>query len=489
VSRRFARSLLNDRGVALTTVIFIGAALTVLSTTAVFVTVQEFRSSTDDRRAVEALAYAEAGIDRMIDHIRSLNFGAYRQAGCNGQPILALPEGQVGNGTFMVNLQVYNPLASDVAQRFPNPPSGGACTTIVDNPRKGQYFLITSTGNLQGSRRVIQQVIKVTERGLPVGLVADRFDGNGTPDLKGISIISNGQIVGRDKLDFTGLDAYYQLGDFWPGHTWSGGLTASSPVPAAAHAVGGLKITPNKNEFPPNPNCTANKTNSNGQSLWDSDGSAGSGTVATSCSGQPPGYAGAFPPHSKFTQTDYDRIAPEELSPEDHDFLKRAAQDKGLYCYKSSTTSYCISQGTQIAYMSTATVAPILASGTNNVIVYYEFAEGSPTSSLNAVKFKEDVWSPGTINGCSDDPALNRSMVLVAKNGSVDLSGNLKMNGAILADGYFDYTGTPTINGAVSASEFRVRGTANFTMDACWVRNIPALYTKIVPTQWSEIDR
>jgi hypothetical protein len=80
-------------------------------------------------------------------------------------------------------------------------------------------------------------------------------------------------------------------------------------------------------------------------------------------------------------------------------------------------------------------------------------------------------------------------MVVVAKNGSVDLSGNVMINGAIIADGYFDYSGTPTINGTVWASEFRATGTANFQLDACWVRNLPGLYLSITPTQWSEIDR
>jgi hypothetical protein len=280
------------------------------------------------------------------------------------------------------------------------------------------------------------------------------------------------------------LDAFYTLEDFWPGQTWPGGLSGSSPVPAAAHAVGGLKLG-KKSEFPPNPNCSGNQ--SNGQSLWDSDGSAGSGAVSTSCPGQPTGYAGAYPPSSKFTQADYDRIAPAELTPQDHDFLKRAAQDRGLYCYKSSTSSYCIRQGTQIAYTDNPDAASLIASGTLAFVVYYEFTSGDPDD--NKVTFKQDVWTPGTTNGCSDDPAVNRSMTMIVKNGSVDLSGNLLINGAIVADGYFDYTGTPTINGTVWASDFRAAGTANFMLDACWVRNIPGLYLSITPTQWSEIDR
>jgi hypothetical protein len=488
----------DERGVAMTTVLFIGAALTVLTSSAVFVTTQEFRAGTDDRKAAQALAYAEAGIDRMIDHMRPLSFGAIRNAGC-ANDIIELQPASIGDGTFTVTMQVFNPLATTTANRYPP----GACTTVASSPRKGQYFLITSTGGFQGSRRVIQQVIRVRERGLPIGLVAeDTFDANGGPDLKGISILTEGQVLERDNLDLTGVDPYYTLEDFWPGATWGGGLTGSSPVPAAAHAMGGLKIG-NKAEFPPNPNCGANKTNSNGQSLWDSDGSAGSGPtdgtkVVGNClnqptySGPPPAsYSGSYPPTSKFTQADYDRVAPEELSPQDHEFLRRAAQDRGLYCFKPvSGSAYCVRQGTQITYTNSpdSVVSSFLTSGNLSFIVYYEFEGGAPTS--NSISFSQDVWTPATTNGCSDDLATNRSMTMVVKNGSVDLSGNLKINGAIIAEGgYFDYTGTPTINGSVWASEFRARGTANFTLDSCWVRNIPGLYITITPTQWSEIDR
>lgn len=481
----------EERGVALITVVVIGAALTVLTSTAVFVAVHDFRAGTDDRKATEAVAYAEAGVDRMIENIRILNFGQIRQAGC-AQPKLTLPEGAIGNGKFNVSLQVFNPTAADPANRYPIPPTGGACASgvLTSNPRKGQYFLISSTGEASlsptaaASRRVIQQVVKVTERGLPVGLSADRFDGNGTPDAAGISILSEGQVLGRNKLDLTGLDAYYTLEDFWPGATWPAGLSGSNPAPAAVHSVGGNKLG-NSNEFPPNPNCGANKTNSNKQSLWDSDGSSGSGTISSTCAGQPAGYTGAYPPTSKFTQADYDRVAPEELSPEDHAVLKRAAQDKGLYCYIPTTgSSYCIKQGTQIPY--TTNVSSLAVAG-SSFVAYFEFQGGSPSS--NIVNFNTDVWTPGTPNGCSDDPALNRSMVMVIKNGSFDTSGNVQINGAIIADGDFDYHGTPRINGSIQASTFVVRGTANFSLDACWVRNIPGLYMVITPTQWSEIDR
>jgi hypothetical protein len=479
----------NERGVAMTTVIFVGAALTALTSTAVFVTIQDFRSGTDDRKSAEALAYAEAGIDRFMEYLRSgVTYGVMVQAGCE-KPALSLPPGSVGNGTFTVSMQVFDPTAADPVDRYPQPPAGGACAPgkrNLSSPRSGQFFLITSTGEHPASKRVIQQVIKVRARNLPIGLFANQFDGNGNPDLTGISIISPGQVIGRNKLAFQGLDPYYKLDDFWPGHAWTGGLTGASPAPAAAHALGGLFI--GKDEFPPNPNCTANSGKAAyRQSLWDSDGSAGSGPITGPmtgpCLNQPPGYVGAFPPTSKFTQEDFDRVAGDRFTPEDHAALKRAAQDYGLYCfYPLSGASSCTRQGTPIAGTTTISdVSPILDSGTNNFVAYFEFEGGDPAA--NNIKWKTHVW------GCNSDPALNRSVVIVVKEGGVDVDGNYQVNGAIVADGNFDYHGNPEINGSIMAGNFVVRGNAKFTMDSCWVSNLPGPFLQVTPTQWSEIDR
>lgn len=487
------RRVRNELGVAMTTVMIMGATLTVLASTATFVTVQEFRAGTDERKSAEALAYAEAGIDRFMNFLTSSNpnYGQLVQAGCE-QPVMALPKGSIGNGTFSVSMQVYDPTASSAANRFPQPPSSGACTTAPTgtrnktNPRKGQFFLITSTGEHPASKRVVQQVVKVATRGLPIGLVGDSFNANGTPDVSGVTVISQGAVVGRDKLDLSGLDPYYTLGDFWPNATWSGGVSSESPAPVAAHSVGGLKIGNNNAEFPPNPNCNANKSNANKQSLWDSDGSAGSGPVASTCASQPAGYTGAYPNTSKFTQEDYDRVAPEDLSPEVDADLKRAAQQSGLYCFKPTSGSWsCTRQGVVVGGDPVTDVAPVFTSGARNVVAYYEYQS---LSAANNVSFGDSsAWTAP--NGCSNDPAVNRTLILRVKNGGVNMTGNTRINGAVIADGAFDYTGSPTINGTVMAGDLRIRGTGYFTLDACWVANMPFTYLTVTPTQWSEVDR
>jgi hypothetical protein len=441
------------------TVIFVAATLTVVSATSAAIAIKEFKSGTEDRKAAEALNYAESGIDRMVEYLRGgTTFGQVRAAGCDGNPAIALPQGKVGNGTYDVELHVQD------------------CNNRPTTARDPLLVVIHSEGTHPAAKRIVELVVEVDAIGLPVGVAANNIDGNGTPDQWGISMITNGKIVGRNKLDFEGTDPWYKIGDFWPTSPW-----ADQPMPAAAHAVGGIFLKSNVTdpEFTTSQpkNCSANKSGGT-QSLWDSDGSPNlpPRNITSDCSNNS---SNPHPPNSVFTQADYDRVAPEKLSPKDRLMLKQAAKNYGQYCFVATSGSYCIRQGVQIPF--TTSVAPIVAGGTNNFIAYYEFEGGNVDS--NNITFGDDVW------GCNDDPELNKSMVLVVERGGVKLSGNAMINGAFILDGGFDYTGTPTINGTILAKDFWIRGTANFTMDECWVNNMPGPWLTLEPVHWSEVDR
>ncbi len=466
----------GESGVAMMTVLFVGAAMTAVTSVAAMATIRDFRASTDDRKAVEALSYAEAGVDRLIHHIRggTISWGELKAAGCPTP--LPVPDGAIGNGTFDSYVTVVNPFAASAADRFPP----AACSSVPATPKDPLYIALISTGTHPEAKRVVQQVVRIEDINLPVGVSAEYIDANGTPDTVGISMITDGQIVGRSKLNFSGYDPYYTLGDFWPGHAWTNGLTDDSPVPAGVHAVNGIYLKNNgaDPEFTTAApkNCTANKNAGNTQSLWDSDGRGGPHTGG--CSGQ----IGA-PPDSLFTAEDYAVVAPGSLGVEDHDILKGAAKANGLYCYIPTSGSYCIRQGTQIAF--TTDVAPILASGTRNFVAYFEYPTGDPLN--NNINWSSEVWTAP--NGCSADPSVNKSVTVIVKNGGVNVTGNTQVNGAFIMDGNFDYTGTPRINGTVIAENFRIRGNAMFTLDSCWVQNMPGPFLGATPMHWSEIDR
>ena len=332
----------DERGVALVTVLLVGASLTAVSSVAAFTTIKEFRSGSDDRKAAEALSYAESGLDRMISYLRSgvVNFNDMNNAGCNNRPAITLPTGIVGNGTFDVFLTVYDPFATTDANKYPIQPNLGACATRPTSPHRPDsdggdqtYFIIESTGRHPDAVRVVRQVIAMEPIGLPIGIYANQITVQSAQHpIRTVSMVSETTITDRGNLSFIGNDPYYLMSDFYTGVT---GRSLDELAPAAAHAAVGISVKKSADpEFTGGAtgtqNCAANDTSGGAvasQSLWDSDGSSGSGVITSTCAGQT-----GYPNSSKFTAEQLTNFARPTLSEQDHQTLKEAAQATGVYC-------------------------------------------------------------------------------------------------------------------------------------------------------------
>ncbi len=301
-------------------------------------------------------------------------------------------------------------------------------------------------------------------------------------------MVSETTITNRKEISFIGDDPYYMMEDFFSAVA-DRPLTDS--VPAAAHAAG-AGITLKQGRFAEferaTKNCTANGTTSGAvehQSLWDSDGSSGSGPITSGCTGQV-----GWPDSSKFTTENLANFATPDLSAQDHQVLKEAAQRYGVYCSFPGTGGTgdisCIQQGVNKgAAGSYPTYIQDVASTTNNFVAYFEYRAGAATQ--NALKEIFQVW------GCDPDPDLNRSVVVIIRNGGINWTGaaGQKINGALIMDGDFDAVGGFTFNGTIIVGgELRITSASqHFSLDECWVQNMPGPFFRSVPSQWSEIDR
>jgi len=486
----------SQHGVAMVTVLLIGSALTVVTTAAAFVTIGEFRSGSDDRKALAALSYAEAGIDRMVNHLRTglVTFNDMNSAGCSDPP-LSLPDGNVGVGSYSVSLTVYDPVPSDQTQRFPIPPTGGACANRPESPHPGQdnddrtFFVITSEGRHPAATRTIRQVIAMEPINLPVGIYANSIDiSSAIHEFQTVSMVSETIITNRGTLGFVDNDPYYLISDFFPGVT---GRALTDPVPAAAHAAGTIYLKQSRDaEFEDDTkNCAANNEHPGipdavaSQSLWDSDSSGGS--ITDGCAGQV-----GWPSSSFFDQAQLADFATPNLSAQDHQVLKDAAKRYGVYCsfpgFGGTGTTGCVQQGIVKAAAYPAYIEDV-AAGTPSFVVYLEFLAGSPDKTENDVREIFEVW------GCNDDPDLNRSVVVIIRNGGINWTGagGQKINGALIMDGNFRATGGFEFNGSliVKGSLSINSSSQHFSVDDCWVKNFPGPFMRALPTQWSEIDR
>jgi hypothetical protein len=125
---------------------------------------------------------------------------------------------------------------------------------------------------------------------------------------------------------------------------------------------------------------------------------------------------------------------------------------------------------------------------TNDFVAYFHFRNGAASS--NTLDRPVDNRN---VTPCSDDPAIHRSVVVVVKNGGVSYSGGsgATINGAFIIDGDWTGNGNVTLNGSIiSKGNIHFQSSSqNFTVDSCWVRNMPGSFLSPVVGHWSEVDR
>ena len=469
----------DQSGIAMVTVLFVAAVLTVVGSSATFITIHELRSASDDRRSAEALGYAEAGVDRLLQELRrgSITWGHIREAGCARAPV-SLPTTSIGNGTYTATLTVFDP-NSGAGPDVPATPwtsandSAAPCVGRSNDVRTGLYFAITVKGVHPTASRAVRQIVQIRSLDLPVGLYAESIDGNGNPDIGGMSVITPGDVYGREKMNFSGCDPYYKLNDFWPG------MSTTQCVPTSIHALGSiyLKAGGGQREHPPVLNCTANNLRgATGQSQFDESGDGGTIAAGAPCAGQ----TLARPADSKFTQTDMARVVKRTgFSDQEYLTLKDAAKQSGIYCYfPTAGGSQCTKNGQTVTGYGSVAGLP------NNFVAYFEYQDASKALTTNQVLWNNSWW------GCNDDPSLSKSVVIIVRNGGLRIESGVQNNGALLLpEGNFTDMGNHRWNGTIISKNYYSRGTAQKSVDSCWVNNMPGPFLDIVPSTWSELDR
>jgi len=450
----------DERGVAMVTVIFIAAILMVVTSTAAFMTISELRASTSDRSGAQAFTFAEAGIDRFVYELRrgSFSWQQLNSAGCDGNPYLALPPGSLGDGSYVAELAVYDPTAPE-ADRLPP----AAC---ANRPAAGEpgYFAVLSAGrNALAGQRTLRQVVRIEMMPLPVGVFVQSVDANGETRMRSVSLLATGDIWGRDKIGFSGVDPYYTMQDFY-----GAGASATDNIPAAAHAAGGIYAA-RRLEHPPSPNCNANPRGTAGQSLW--DGSSFGGPVTSGCAGQ-----SGFPPTAHFTGLSNTR----NLSQEEYEMLRESAKVSGIYC--NFAVPSCISGGATRGVTTTIQRADVAALPAS-FVAYFDFPAGS-NPDVNTITWK------AAVGPCSDTPGMTRSVVVVVRNGGLKMNGApaLITGAALLPEGIFDSAGDYNMHGPLIARELRLRGSGVIEMSECWLGNVPSPLLDVRPIRWSELD-
>lgn len=494
---RSRRTFADERGVAMVTVLFVAAALTVVSSAGAYVTIQEFRSAGADQRGDQALGYAEAGIDRLMLLVRG---GAWDRndviaSGCDDPDATGDPEddddADVAFGTGANDDLVFvTGTVPGTNGTYRTEVRHKTCPTTMPSARNPVRVSIISTGEHPTARRVLEQVVELRPKGLPIALYASNNVSSGgvgnSPEVTNISLIAGGGLINRDRIAFVGNDPYYLKDDFYDNND-------KTAIPAAAHAIGqidcknktscGDDMIEHLNTDAPL-SCNANPNGTPGQSAW--DGSMHGGPVATLC----PGYTGGAPPTSRFDEAARKRTAPTPaLEEEDIEAMIERAKTAGLYCTYSGNKGTCrVAGGAPFSAPSTFSSNFINSSGLpEHFVAYFDFPTSTnpdPKSSINTINWNADV-SPLCNPGGAES-----SVIMLMPNGSLSVQAGGILSGAIFADkGRVDTAGGGTIHGTIIASEIHMQGGSNFVLDQCWLDNMPFAFLQVNPISWHQIDR
>lgn len=482
------RKMNDERGVAMITVLFVGAVMTVTVSAAAFIAVQEFRASNRDRGATTALALSEAGIDRTIQWIRS-NRVPWRYIALSGcstvgtvggvsyTPITL--NGQIGTGTYSATIS-----RADACSPLP---------VAVPNPRTAQQLIITSTGCTDNvaavacptgsSKRVVRQAVAISSRSLPVGMSTTDVDMRGSPAFRNMVVIARGIVSSRSQISVAGTDPYYRKSDFYPcvgaqteasGQCFASGSVNDTNMPASVHSTDRIFTKPNGGSaHPPSPNCAY---------VW--DGSATGTTITgTQCGLAYPNR----PPTALFTDTDADRIAKDpRLTEEDHLYFKNVAQQAGLYCSNYGTASQtCTRAGaTPVAVTGDIDTADVAGLG-GFYVVYVEYREGTDPQR-NMLGW--NVAAPVGTSPCTSTAATNSMVVVIVRNGGFETKTSFV--GAVFAeDGRYETGANASFEGTVAAQFIRTRGSPTICNSQRWLDSMPGIFITVAPLQWSEVDR
>jgi hypothetical protein len=188
--------LSDERGVAAITILMVTVVLALAGSVVAFTATAELEIGARERRAEEAFVGAEAGLDVSASYFDSVD---------------ATIEELGSAPAFCLN----NPVVDDTVEyRHPTVTGNPICGIEVTSPQNGAWFtppngkpfidykVLSRSQEGRTVTRVLSSTYRVVAREVPFGMfVNGNVDLNGTPTLLRESLLVNGVVTSREKLD------------------------------------------------------------------------------------------------------------------------------------------------------------------------------------------------------------------------------------------------------------------------------------------------
>jgi len=452
----------SDRGSALIITLMVMAVLSALATTVTAVTINNLQSSWRAQQAGAAVNAADAGVAQAVAHLRTAGLrGLSCSPTCTTNPWgnRANPAKVVVAGTAGEQYQAWiEPIAA-----FP-----------ANNP--GRYR-IHSTGTARGaaSRAVVADV-EVTTTEVPKGIFARTINGGGSASVTRASIFSTGCVYDRSKITMSGMDLAYG-------------------IPVAVHSSQTITESNGSGQYCPTTNKPIHRTGTKNQNPrpcntlypYDQD-RLGASLVDTACESTQSSYPDYYGPKNLDSAADKDvegsflkddetlfkvfGLKSPALSQTQIDQMRTIAQSQGNYWTSSAGWS-----------------SPDEA----QAVMFFDLTQ----SDLGGVVDLNDIVGFGrSANLSATDPACpTKSLIIVIEGGNVRLNSNQQLFASLFLTSSAPYgqvlkaNGNSSFIGTISADTINLTGTADLSMDACFLDNTSPALLDFSVGSYRELDR
>lgn len=445
-----SRRIGEDSGSAMILTLMVMALVTALATTVAVVTINNLQSSWRAQQAGAAVNAADAGIAQAISYLRNSGVRDLRcSPTCTTNPW--------GNRTSPAAVSVTG-LAGQAYTAWiePAPPP-------AHNPN---VYRIHSTGTAGGAAsRAVTADVQVSTTQIPKGVFARTVNGGGTATVRRESIFSTGCVYSRSKITMSSIDLAYG-------------------IPAAVHSSQVITDSNGTGEYCPSTNKPIHLTGpQNATPLWckpeypyDQDKLGGS-LGASSCTAQTqyPTYYG----NGSLIEDDAKLfslfgIRSPALTQAQIDQMRSLAQSQGNYWTKSQKSEW------------TSPDEP-------NAVMFFDLSQ----TDLGGAVDLNDVTGFGRDPDVSDTDAVceTKSLVIVVEGGNVKLNSNQKLFASLFLTSSAPYgqvlkaNGTSTFVGTIYADTVNLTGTADLSVDGCFLANLSPVLLDLSISAYREDDR
>lgn len=444
------------------------ALVTALATTVAVVTINNLQASWRAQQAGAALNAADAGIAQAMSYLRN---SGVRDLACPSEtstsPACWQPWGHANKAQVSLPGKAGQGYQVWIEARTPFP---------ANDP--GRYR-IHAIGIAAGqARREVVSDVEVTTTDVPKGIFARTVSGGGTAKIARESIFSTGCVYNRSKIQMSGTDAAYG-------------------IPVAVHSSQIITDSSGSGQYCPDTNKPIHRTGAqyllpqpcNTAYRYDQDRLGGSLSSSSGCETVESTYA------KFYAAQDLDKDGATDVV---GSLIKDDATLFDLFDIKTpALTQAQIDQmrtiaQSQLNYHTSATgwASPDEA----NAVMFFDLSLAEV--NRRTVDLNDITGFGRAANLLSNDAGCtSRSLIIVVEGGNVRLNSNRQLAASVFLTSSAPYgqvlnvNGTADFIGTIYADNVNLTGTANLSMDQCFLSNVSPALLDFSTSSYRELDR